>query len=175
MFRVDPGTGRVVARIPSGGILYGIGISEHAVWSADQLDGRVDRIDPRANRVVAHVGSGSDVPVTFAATPGSVWVTTTDGVSLRIDATTNQVTARVRTARATRAPGDPDTAGGRVWFPDGTSGDMVAVDPATAKVVARLRLPVGYSVAQRGFGDLWVVDFGGSEVARIDPTRVAGA
>ena len=31
---------------------------------------------------------------------------------------------------------------------------------------------LGYSVAQAGFGDLWVVNFGNLGVARIDPDKV---
>ena len=84
---------------------------------------------------------------------------------------TNRVVARVPTSDGS-APGDPDVVSGRVWVPDGPSGAMSVIDADTDRVVARIDLGTGYSVAQRGFGDLWVVDYQGSQLERVDPRRV---
>jgi DNA-binding beta-propeller fold protein YncE len=161
----------VLARIKAGDTLYGIGIGFGSVWSASQFTDQVLRIDPRTNRVVARVPTAHEVPYTFAASPSGMWVTTDAGTTDRIDPTTNRVVARVPTGDGS-APGDPDTVAGRVWVPDGPSGAMSVIDPSTDTVVGHVHLGRGYSVAQRGFGAVWVVDYQGSEMTRVDPAKL---
>jgi streptogramin lyase len=48
------------------------------------------------------------------------------------------------------------------------------IDPKTAKVTGRVSLGSGFSVAQEGFGSVWVANFSGSGIARVDPSKVAG-
>jgi streptogramin lyase len=174
VFRLDPETGRIESRIGGGDILYGLIVTPDGVWSASQFTRTVLRIDPATNRVVARILTRHGDPIAFAYSPGAVWATTRDGVAIRIDTATNRVMATVR-AGGDLGSSDPDTEGGLVWIPDPVTGELAAVDPATNAVVGRVPLAEGYSVAQRGFGDVWVARFhDGDEVARIDPARPTG-
>ena len=119
--------------------------------------------------VVARISTGDASPYTFASSPGAVWVTTDAGTTLRIDTKTNRVAQTVSLSDGS-APGDPDTVGGRVWVPDGPSGTVSVVDAATSQVVGTVRVGTGFWVAQRGFGDLWVIDYMSSGMVRIDPS-----
>jgi YVTN family beta-propeller protein len=75
LLRVDPDTGRIVARIPVGDGPRFMDVGAGAVWVMNQLDGSVSRVDPDTNRVAAtipvdlHIEGGD---LTVGA--GSVWV-----------------------------------------------------------------------------------------------------
>ena len=70
--RIDPATGRIVARIRVGRGASAIAVGPGAVWVADSLAGAVSRIDPRDNSVTTiPVGLA---PVDIAAGGGGAWV-----------------------------------------------------------------------------------------------------
>jgi DNA-binding beta-propeller fold protein YncE len=91
VFRINPGTRRVVHTIqlpfPPGGIAAGDG----AVWVTDQLGDVVARIDPARNQLVRTIHVGRE-PTGIAVGPHSVWVANTLDRSIsRIDPTSNLV------------------------------------------------------------------------------------
>jgi hypothetical protein len=56
--------------------------------------------------------------------------------------------------------------------PDRGTSKLARIDPETGQVIAGASLPIGYSVARAGFGSLWVCEFSGTKVARVDPSVV---
>ena len=79
------------------------------------------------------------------------------------------------------APSSLVVGGGAVWVSLGMDG-IARIDPATSRVVARIR-PGGAVVAlAAGFGSIWALDLFGDRLLRIDPetnevvhaTRVGG-
>jgi streptogramin lyase len=170
VLRIDPATAKVVARIPAGKVLYGLELTDDAVWATSQLDNTIIRIDPKTNKRVAVITDPHDNPFTFAETAGALWVSHADGAFAELDTKTNRFLGAVHTTP--RSVGDSDAAGGSVWYPDRITGKLLRIDPRTAKVTAKVELEPGYAVAQEGFGDLWVANFGGEGLARIDPSKV---
>jgi len=66
------------------------------------------------------------------------------------------------------APSSLVVSGGAVWVSLGMDG-IARIDPATSKVVARIR-PGGAVVAlAAGFGSIWALDLFGDRLLRIDP------
>jgi outer membrane protein assembly factor BamB len=96
VLRLDPDTGRVIARVPVGDSAAGVAASADAIWVVAAPQGhenRVVRIDPRINRVVARTPSFGPFDVTIAAAPGAVYVQTNKqaaGPMRRIDPATNR-------------------------------------------------------------------------------------
>ncbi len=176
LLRIDPQKNRIVARIwigPAKEPVYGIG----AVWvPADGIHSLL-RIDPRRNAAVKWMKG----PYNEAAVgAGAIWALTwrngaTNRVD-RVDARTKRVLATVR--------GVPENAyaiafgGGSVWVCGGdldqplTPGWIWRIDPATARVVARVQLPRICRGMAYGFGSLWAALYG-SELYRIDPAHDA--
>ena len=72
--------------------------------------------------------------------------------------------------RAGSGASDPATLGGLVWVPDPDSGEVQTFDEGTGDPVSTLRLDSTYLVAQAAFGDVWVADFRGTTIVRIDPS-----
>ena len=63
-------------------------------------------------------------------------------------------------------------AGGAVWIPD-QGGQLFRIDPATGKVTGHVDSAVVVPFVISGSGDtLWVVDYAGTDVVRIDTTRI---
>src|SRR5262249_54891757 len=147
VMRIDPAKSKVVATIPVGNLLYGLAVTPDGVWATAQLENTVVRVDPKTNKVVDTIHDPVDQPFTFAATPGALWISHANGIVSELDTKTDTFVAKVKAGGAGQ-PGDPDSAAGVVWYPDGVSGDLVRIDPKTAKVTARVPLGTGFSVAQ---------------------------
>jgi YVTN family beta-propeller protein len=95
VWRVDPNTHRVVARIRLPFIPKAIAAGSGAVWVTSLLGDTVSRIDPRTNRIVATIPVGRG-PDSIAAADGAVWVTSAiDDALWRIDPRTNRVVAHI--------------------------------------------------------------------------------
>jgi streptogramin lyase len=179
LFRVDPGTARVVAHVAGTGrsradCVLDVAVGAGAVWGAVPGVGLV-RVDPATSRVVARVPVGPMwAPV--AATATGVWVVCcggergwADGRLVRVDPAANRVAARIRLGgRPTGVAAGPSgvwVAGhGRVW----------RIDPRTGRVVATIAVADGLAAGGRvvvGRGAVWVGDWAGRQVLRIDPRR----
>ena len=84
VWRIDPITRRVVARIRVGGHPLNVAAGLGSVWVTNRDEGTVSRIDPRTNRVVATIRVGPSpaasprggvAPYGVAIAGGRVWVT----------------------------------------------------------------------------------------------------
>ena len=93
VFRIDPATGTVVARIRLRLGAQGVGAGEGAVWVANPLGDTVSQIEASTNRVVRTIRVGKD-PIAVATGEGAVWVTNYgDGTVSRIDPRRGRVVA----------------------------------------------------------------------------------
>jgi hypothetical protein len=172
LLRIDLGTNRVVATIPTPltGENASIAFGEEAVWvTSGQANGLVYRVDPATNRVTAAIGvPGGAFGIVVAA--GTVWVTQflpepDPGIVARIDARSNQLLSPVEVPNM---PGAIRYGQDAIWV---TSRFTVSrIDPRSGAVSQPLRR-VG-DVRAVGAGALWGTYANSAEdagVQRIDP------
>ena len=122
-------------------------------------------VDPASDELVGSVRVAAQ-PAAVAASGRDVWVTSfRDGTVVRVDATTLRVRRRLR---LTERPGGIAAGAGSLWVR--TEEAVLRVDPARARVTARIRVPrsAGLAVAAGG-GAVWAV--AGTRLYRIDPAR----
>jgi virginiamycin B lyase len=155
VYRIDPATNRVVARIglpsDSAGAAAGFG----AIWVTSASANVVFRIDPATNAVAAKIGVHPG-PRFIAAGAGGVWsLNQGDGSVSHIDPTTNRVVATI----PTRVPGSGGciAAGyGRVWVTmPGTPFSEIA--PRSNAIVGQWTGRGGDCITT-GFGSVWLVN-----------------
>lgn len=174
LVRVDPTTGRMVARISAGYLRGDIAIGRGAVWvasSEQRLGGFVARVDPQTDRVVARIRAGT-WPRALAVVGNSVWVANSApfyrrGTLVRIDATTNRLVGGPIPMGT--APTAMAVADGALWVADAHEDVIRRVDPRRRRTVAAIpvgRSPYGIVAA---FGSIWVTDADDGTVSRIDP------
>jgi serine/threonine-protein kinase len=91
VFRVDPSTMRVRARIAVGDAPAVVAVSPVAVWVANIGDRTLTRIDPvRDEAVGAPITLGKELEDILAAS-GALWVATADGTVTRLDVATGKL------------------------------------------------------------------------------------
>ena len=113
---------------------------------------------------------GALSPGWLEATDDAVWVADAQANTVtRVDPATNRVVATIPVGRA---PADgvvgPD---GLVWIPIQGDGTVARIDPETNRVAGSIRVGKIPFVARRAFGDMWISNFGGTQVWRV---RVSG-
>ncbi len=160
--RIDAGTGRVTS-VPVGGTPIGIAASGGLVWAGIGIG--IVAIDPGTGRVVHRLRTPGAAGWTAYA-GDRVWVNVGHQV-WELDGRTGRVVAR---HRAGPQPEDGSVVGGVTWVPDADGslrryGDRVSSAPVPSGVGNPFVL-AGYR------GRVWVVDFTGTDVVRIDPSRV---
>jgi YVTN family beta-propeller protein len=134
--RVDPATGRVLARIPVGTDASAIAAGAGAVWVASPVDDTVAQIDPTNAVTTIRVGHG---PSGIAVGVGAVWVTDRyDDTVQRIDPDTSSV---VTTIHVGSSPQGVAVGDGAVWVADSHDGTITRIDPTNNGVVSTI--PVG--------------------------------
>jgi outer membrane protein assembly factor BamB len=175
LVRLDPATGKVVARIAVGGRPWGVAVGEGAVWVGNWSDGTVARIDPATNtvswRATLSNGLGVASPVGVAA-GGSVWAADNSSDAVwRLDPATGAVLSVAHVGDAHEFAGFGE---GGVWV-SSENGTVGRLDPATG-VVAKL-IPAGADADFLGFspGAVWVTNYGSEFLWRIDPATGAVA
>ena len=141
--RVDPTTGKVVARIRVGASPLAVADAFGSVWVSNGDGGTVTRIDPVTNRVIATIPVGP-VPYQMAPVDGRLWVSTQTS-AVRLDPTNNAVDMRVKLPlpKYQEAPAQPglglagDARG--VWVSTAI-GTVVRIRPQDGKVVKVIRV-----------------------------------
>jgi YVTN family beta-propeller protein len=173
VLRIDPATGRVVARVPLKGAVVqyegSLASAEGSVWVVTRTPRRsLVRIDPRTNRVVRT----TDLPVGVTAVRaglGGLWATDPDADELlRLDPRTGKTIATIAVGDGPRffAVGE-----GAVWVQDNGAGTVSRVDPATNEVVATIEVddgPVDGGDLAVGGGFVWA-RVSSWLVSKIDP------
>ncbi len=142
--RVDPTTGKVVARIRVGAGPLAVADGFGSVWVSNGFDGTITRIDPTTNKVLATIPVGP-FPYQMARVAGYLWVSTPT-YAVRLDPAVNAVDLRTKlplppNASAPDQPGPLGLAGDErgVWVSTAV-GTVVRIRPDTGKVVAVLRM-----------------------------------
>jgi glutamine cyclotransferase len=151
LYRIDPVSLAIVARIPIDANPDGLAVTVNAVWVAQHRGGSVTRIDPATNAAVTikvgHAGNSGPHEVGIGA--GSVWVsaglTATDagpgGAIVRIDPKTNRIQATIKIPASASACGGFAISETAVWMAScGDQPVLVRIDPETNQVVATIDL-----------------------------------
>ena len=182
--RIDPGTKKVLARIPVGGA-SGLAFGAGAVWASDELTGTVTRIDPHSDRIVARVHVPRYGPHGLAVGAGAVWVADSSGGGtvhignetigfgsvVRIDPRGN----RTRIIRAGSGTQRVAVGLGAVWATNTDDSTVTRIDARSGRVVETIPVapcPIGIVV---GAGAVWVTHCSNAierrpgRVTEIDP------
>jgi streptogramin lyase len=162
--RLDPATNGVIGHLVLGGQPAGLLGDGDTLWVADYA-GSVVRVDTRTNTAVARIAVGGN-PESFALGFGLLWVSNQDGTLTAIDPATNAVAGA-------RVTGDPDldavaVGSDALWTTSFYGGTLLKVDPASRKVVQRIRLGgEGSGVLVRA-GSVWASVYDAGLVVRVD-------
>lgn len=158
--RLDPQTGKVIARIKTGASPCGVAVGGGSVWVENFAGNSVTRIDPKTNATTTVKVGQAPYDVTYLA--GAAWVTNyADGTVTRIDAATN----KTRTFETGSQPVGVAPVDGAVWVTD-------KIDETIARIDVQTRLvrphKVGPQPAWTAWGrhQLWISAT--NEVEKVD-------
>jgi hypothetical protein len=179
LIRIDPVSGRVLARIGLPALAGAIAVAGHQVWVATNpiitsptvaRRGSLFSIDDRTNKVV-----GKPIrllhPTGIAVAAGRLWISNGQHGKFGRVTYINPQTRRVLGSIAT--PGAPESivaAGDSIWVGASDSGQVVRINPYTAKVVGR-PIKTGGALLQLATAKsaLWVADDYHGRLLAIDP------
>jgi hypothetical protein len=174
LLRVDPGSGRVLARVrlparqPWWEPITAIAAGAGSIWLGGHA-GVLWRVDPRHGRLQATVplppAFGYEVSV-LTVDQGGIWAHNRArvGTVVRVDPGSNRLTPTVFADHGSVA-----VAGGALWAVQ--DADLVRTDPAAWRTVAKLRVGRADLVdVAAAAGAVWVAT--ADEVVRVDPALV---
>ena len=160
--RIDPETGRRVARIDVESEALTIAAGREGVWFLSQSS--VMRIDPRTNRVTETIQAGEQTLWGIAVGAGSVWATARDsGLLWRIEPGPDPVTRSIDVGVGTTFVAFGE---GAVWTGNYIDGRVSRIDPRTNTVTARTPAGTPQSLTA-GAGAAWVSVAGGSSRSEL--------
>ena len=172
MIRVDARSGRIVARIPTGGAVIAA-LADGNVWAVDVAEDRLLEIDSRHGRVERETRVDG-LPIGAAATPGRLWVVAQEHGSVTVvDARSLTPVAVLRFAAAELVPAAIVAAGRGVWLITNWGREVSMIDPETLEVVAHVATPSIDALAASA-GMIWArrLSEGPGGLVRIDPRRL---
>lgn len=150
VYRLDPGSMRLVETIELNGFPAEVVVGEGSVWvavtGAGTDSGYVLRIDPKTNREIARIPIPGEGPLDLAIGDEGVWTIAFrqgfDGPTdlLRIDPATNQLATRIETGLTSVRLA---VGAGLVWLSPFDAGDLVWIDPSTNTIEGRFAYPAG--------------------------------
>ncbi len=175
--RLDPASGRLVARIstPGTGQDSQIALGDGSVWvTAGIRRPLIYRIDPATDRVTARVHVPG-LPSGIAVGGGAVWVTVIPrsgpGDLVQINPRTDRVLGAP--VKVGPGPGQVVYADGALWVADTSPFSVLRVEPSTGHVTTAVGTSPGpagdFGIGSIGlsFGSLWVAS--NDSLTRIDP------
>jgi len=174
VFRIDPATNKIVARIAVGSNPeLGLGMGLGFVWVPDTKDRTLTQIDPTTNKVVRviPVNIPDDTEGSIGVGEGSLWVLTNEGGTdsgtlSRIDPVSGRIVANIPVKPKSHAA---TVAFGAVWVTSTGAGNVVRVDPARNAVVAEIPVHAAPRFLAGGENGVWVLSQSDGTLARIDP------
>lgn len=135
VIRVDPTSGRVLARLTVGARIFNLAAAPGAVWAIDNALSTAVRIDTKTAKVTTRVPVGFQ-PYDIEWGFGSAWVANAgDGTVWRI--TGGKVVKKIKVGSE---PNGLTAYRGALWVTDHTLGKVVRIDPATNKITATLHI-----------------------------------
>ena len=168
--RIDPKTGRIVASVKTPGTPVGLAIVAGHPWVAGYGPAELDRLNAQGTAIYLRTTTGlGPSPTWFADGDGSLWVADNGGGVTRIEPSTGKVVASVPLAGV---PRDPVVAFGALWVANSADGVLSRIDLATNQVTAQIQLQLGIWVVEQVGKEIWVENFSGTQIDRIDPTLV---
>jgi virginiamycin B lyase len=163
--KIDPATGAVrqTIRIPPGS--YNPYYSDGQVWVTRADGSEITAVDAATGAVSASAQTGPG-PRFLTAGGGAVWTLNQgDGSLTRVDSRTGKATKTI--ALGTPGPGgDINFGGGMVWTTMWKV-PLSVIDGATATLLCQWEGPGGDSLGI-GDGSIWLTDYHGGSVSRID-------
>ena len=155
--------GKVAKTIRVGVEPNGLTAYAGSLWVSDHTRGKVVRIDPSSNRVTGSVAlAGADW---ITGLGSSLYVSQETNVVARVDLRTLKVVGRTKVAA--NPLGSAVVAGRELWVPCIDGGEIDVVDPATMRVLRRLKGGVGPIVVLDAFGHRWVSHIAGPAIWRF--------
>jgi DNA-binding SARP family transcriptional activator/ABC-type transport system substrate-binding protein len=158
--RVDPETGKTVARIGLGITPSGLAAGAGSVWVTDLNSRTLLRVDPALNVVADRIPlpkAGNEQTQDVLVADGSVWIAhggENPGAWVeRLD----PATGRVR-HRFSILGGEASAlafADGALWVASAPAGDLRKIDPGTNSIVHRVHLKEGICCLAAGAGYVW--------------------
>jgi streptogramin lyase len=168
LLRIDPKDASIVATIPIGPQPSGLAVMADGVWVSDDADGKLRRIDPVTNEIAA-TGTAAGAPSWFADDGAAALVIAERGAG-KVAVVNPMTGALGDPSTGWNEPLDGTVFGGKAWIPEGSARRVGVVDITTpGAAVVRYALPgtINPFVAEPGFGDVWILDFGGTTIWRI--------
>ena len=166
IYRIDPATSRITAKIPVAAGVSTLAAGAEGVWFlnwTDHLD--VTRIDPATNRVADRIQVGRDAMTGIAVGGGAVWVTSPDvGRLWRIEPGPHP---RIRSIDVRGRPFFVSYGDGAAWTADYQDGVLARVDART-NAVTRVRIEAAQALAV-GAGSAWVSVAGVTRAGTLPP------
>lgn len=175
IFRLNPGSGKVIAKINAGTQPGFLTAGAGAVWETN-YDGTITRVDPKTN----HASSVGRFPSlcgqpTMAA--GAVCVYICDvprPYVARVDVRTGRTTAKIP---ASAYMSSLLMADGVLWMTTSTPGELLRLDPHSGAVLQRITVPGCPWLTRTAYGyhSLWISQFAQcptgtiNSVLRVDP------
>jgi YVTN family beta-propeller protein len=161
LYRIDPTTSKVVAKIEAGLAPKGVLATGTAVWVADTHAGALFRIDPATNKIVATISvgpKGNSGPNWLGSGFGSIWTSVPNAATIvRIDPNTNAVQATIEIPVEVSPCGSFAFTATDVWTQScGGRPTMARIDPATNVVAGIPRLAGAASAPLVIGGAAWV-------------------
>jgi len=163
VYRLDPITKRITARVRTPADPAGVAVGKDAVWVASvhpatiigalATSGALARIDPDRAEII------SDIPLPFAPSGiavafGSIWVTAnTQDAVLRIDPRTTSVERMINVGKGPTAVAASDDA---LWVVNARGRSISRIDPDTNAVVATIPVQGTPGAIASGEGKIWV-------------------
>ena len=171
VIRIDPASGKVLARITTGAAPIWIQGDKRWIWVANYFAATVSRIDPNTNRVDRTVRVGNQ-PEGLAVAAGQVWVSNQlDGTVSRIDQRTGRPAGVLHVGGAPVYIAADATD---LWLTNtdengGSLHKVQRIDASTGKLTAERSLGAEPFHALPAFGSTWVSDYADDVVYRLDP------
>jgi virginiamycin B lyase len=160
--RVDPRSGRVVARIvPSDQSIWiggNVAAGEGGIWLGyGSLDAGIGfvRIDPATNELATTIQAPRGFGI--AAGEGGVWISNNvDNSVWGIDPATNRVMRKIQVGDG---PQSVAAGAGSVWVANSLAGTVSRIDPKTGSVVATIEVGGRPDDIAVGEGGVWVTTY----------------
>ena len=160
VIRVDPGSGKLLARVTVGARVFNLAAAPGAIWAIDNALSTAVRIDTKTGKVTTRVPVGFQ-PYDIEWGFRSAWVANAgDGTVWRI--TNGKVVKKIKVGTE---PNGLTAYRGALWVSDHTLGKVVRIDPATNTITGTVKLPGADWVT--GLGDSLYVSQETNVVSRV--------